>query len=57
MKKSILVTGGTGFIGAHICKALAQRGDSVVCADIKPIEANPELHWLLAPVSDRIIFF
>lgn len=31
--KKILVTGGAGFIGTHLCKRLIERGDSVVCVD------------------------
>ena len=30
---SILVTGAAGFIGAHVCQALAARGESVVGLD------------------------
>jgi len=55
-KKTVMVTGGCGFIGAHICRGLAERGDSVVCADVKALEADPELNWLLEPVKDRIRF-
>ena len=29
----ILVTGGAGFIGSHICKALLREGHEVVCVD------------------------
>ncbi len=29
----IVVTGGAGFIGSHLCDALIERGDSVVCVD------------------------
>lgn len=29
----ILVTGGAGFIGSHLCEALAARGDTVLCLD------------------------
>ena len=29
----IVVTGGAGFIGSHLCEALVARGDEVVCVD------------------------
>jgi dTDP-glucose 4,6-dehydratase len=29
----IVVTGGAGFVGSHLCDALLARGDSVVCLD------------------------
>ena len=29
----ILVTGGAGFIGSHVCEALVNRGDKVICLD------------------------
>src|ERR1017187_3580388 len=29
----ILVTGGAGFIGSHLCEVLLTRGDAVVCVD------------------------
>lgn len=31
--KSILVTGGAGFIGSHMCENLLQAGNEVVCLD------------------------
>ena len=33
MSKSILVTGGAGFLGSHMCDALIGRNDSVICLD------------------------
>lgn len=30
---SVLVTGGAGFIGSHLCEALLARGERVICLD------------------------
>ena len=32
-KKRILVTGGAGFIGCHLCERLLEQGNEVVCLD------------------------
>ena len=31
--KRVLVTGGAGFIGSHLCERLLARGDEVLCVD------------------------
>lgn len=31
--KRVLVTGGAGFIGSHLCQKLLDRGDEVLCVD------------------------
>lgn len=33
MKKRILVTGGAGFLGSHLCKRLLNKGNEVICVD------------------------
>jgi UDP-glucuronate decarboxylase len=32
-ERRVLVTGGAGFIGAHLCERLLERGDEVLCVD------------------------
>jgi UDP-glucuronate 4-epimerase len=33
MMKTILITGGAGFIGSHLCERLLEEGHSVICLD------------------------
>jgi UDP-glucose 4-epimerase len=49
-----LVTGGTGFVGGNLVKALAARGHRVVALDLAPPEALVAAH--LAPWRDRVVF-
>ena len=30
---NILITGGAGFIGSHVCETLLKRGNKVICID------------------------
>ena len=39
---SILIIGGTGFIGRRLVPLLAQRGEEIVCMDMNPQTANYE---------------
>ena len=48
---SIMVTGGTGFIGNRIIRKLLDRGEEVVCFDLVPPRNN------LEPYADRINFY
>jgi len=33
MKKRILITGGAGFVGSHLCRRLLNEGNEVICLD------------------------
>ncbi len=33
LRKRVLVTGGAGFLGSHLCRRLLERGDDVLCVD------------------------
>ena len=49
-----LVTGGTGFVGSNIVKALAQRGHTVICLDIAAPDALVRGH--LEPWAEQVTF-
>jgi nucleoside-diphosphate-sugar epimerase len=54
MSRTVLVTGGSGFIGSYVLRRLAERGDTVINFDMR--EPGPEASWWLKPVADRIQF-
>ena len=60
MKKKILVTGGAGFLGSHLCRRLLNDGNEVICVDnfltgdknnIKEISNHPYFKLLRHDVS------
>lgn len=59
---TILVTGGAGFIGSHLCDALLARGAKVVCADnlftgsmdnLAEASQHPNFTFVHVDVNDR----
>ena len=53
--KRVLVTGGAGFIGSHLCERLLARGDEVLCVDnfftsrrqnISHLRDNPQFEFM-----------
>lgn len=42
----ILVTGGAGFIGSHLCEALLKRGNEVFCLDNFFTGSKENVEWL-----------
>ncbi len=54
MQRTILVTGGSGFISSYILRLLAERGDTVINLDVR--EPGPEAAWLLKEYLPAIHF-
>lgn len=49
----VLVTGGSGFVGLALCRALGARGDEVLAVDLEP---RPGLTALMADMAGRVSF-
>jgi len=47
-ERRILVTGGAGFIGSHLCERLLARGDDVLCVDNFYTGTRHNLHAFLS---------
>jgi len=59
-RKRVLVTGGGGFIGSHLCEVLLAEGDDVICVDnfftgarenLSPVLGNPRFEVIRHDVT------
>jgi UDP-glucuronate decarboxylase len=59
----VLVTGGAGFIGSHLCDRLVRRGHHVICIDnlctgsldnIRPLKRHPRFRFLKHDVRNPL---
>ena len=60
LRKRVLVTGGAGFLGSHLCERLLARGDDVLCVDnfftgakdnVAPLTGNPHFEVMRHDVT------
>ncbi len=60
LRRRVMVTGGAGFLGSHLCERLLKRGDDVLCVDnfftgskdnIAHLVANPHFELLRHDVT------
>lgn len=60
MRKKVLVTGGAGFLGSHLCSQLLSEGNEVICVDnlltaskdnIKPLLDDKNFHFIMHDVT------
>jgi UDP-glucuronate decarboxylase len=65
MKNIVLVTGGAGFIGSHLCEYLLRNGNKVICLDnmftgtyqnIKTLLKNNNFEYVKANVIEPMNF-
>ncbi|TGK03112.1 SDR family oxidoreductase [Leptospira langatensis] len=63
MANRVLVTGGAGFIGSHLCERLIQEGNEVICVDnfhtgrkknIEKLLSNPRFELIRHDITEAI---
>jgi len=63
-RKRVLVTGGAGFLGSHLCERLLGLGHTVICVDnlftgrhgnIEPLLASPRFEFIRHDVNEKYV--
>ncbi len=54
-RKTVLVTGGSGFIGSHLCEKLLAMGDDVICVDNFYTGSKDNIRHLLSNPNFEVI--
>lgn len=63
MKKRILITGGAGFLGSHLCERLLGEGYQIFCVDtlytgsranVAPFLENPDFKFLMHDIREPL---
>ena len=63
MNSTILITGGAGFIGSHLCRLYLDKGYRVICVDnllsgsydnIKDLESNPDFQFINHDITNPL---
>lgn len=55
MQKRVVILGGAGFIGTHLCLRLLEAGHSVFCVDVRDAADSPLLKSALQHASFRFV--
>jgi len=55
LKKTVLVAGGAGFVGSHLCDALVKAGRSVICLDNLSTGSRVNISHLLGNTNFRFV--
>lgn len=66
MKKTVLVTGGAGFVGSNLCRTLLEQNNHVICLDnfytgrmenIEALKSNPDFELVIHDVINPYSFY